>query len=93
MAPQLAESRNTGEKKGLPFKLSHSPQWRMPAMIEILTFSNSPNHLYKAESFYIEKLTSHLYLERPAEIKRYREAINPLRDSALSVNDSMNRRS
>jgi hypothetical protein len=39
---------------------------------------------------FMEGLNRDLYLERPAEIKLYREAIDYLRDSALNVNDSMN---
>jgi transcriptional regulator with XRE-family HTH domain len=38
---------------------------------------------------YVEGLLSHLYQERPAEIARYREAIEYLRDSALNARDSM----
>jgi transcriptional regulator with XRE-family HTH domain len=38
---------------------------------------------------YVEGLVSHLYQERPAEIARYREAIEYLRDSALNARDSM----
>jgi transcriptional regulator with XRE-family HTH domain len=37
---------------------------------------------------YVESLLSNRYLERPAEIARYREAIEYLRDVALSVRDS-----
>ena len=39
---------------------------------------------------FMEGLIRDLYLERSAEIKKYRETIDYLRDSALSVNDSMN---
>lgn len=38
---------------------------------------------------YVEGLFSNLYQERPAEIQRYREAVDHLRDTALSVRDSM----
>jgi len=38
---------------------------------------------------YVEGLVSQLYLERPAEVERYRETIEYLRDSALSMQDSM----
>jgi transcriptional regulator with XRE-family HTH domain len=38
---------------------------------------------------YVEGLFSLLYQERPAEIERYREAIEYLRDSALNARDSM----
>ena len=38
---------------------------------------------------YVEGLFSNLYQERPAEIKRYREAIDHLRDASLGIRDSM----
>jgi transcriptional regulator with XRE-family HTH domain len=38
---------------------------------------------------YVEGLLSQIYQERPAEIERYREAIEHLRDSALNARDSM----
>jgi hypothetical protein len=38
---------------------------------------------------YIEGLFSSQFLERPAEISRYREAIESLRDAALSPRDSL----
>lgn len=38
---------------------------------------------------YVEGLLSQLYQERPAEIARYREAIEYLRDSALNARDSL----
>ena len=38
---------------------------------------------------FVEGLFSNLYQERPAEIQRYREAVDHLRDAALSVRDSM----
>lgn len=38
---------------------------------------------------YLEGLTGNQYLERPAEIARYREAVEYLRDSALSPRDSL----
>ena len=38
---------------------------------------------------YVEGLLSQLYQERPAEIDRYREAIEHLRDSGLNARDSM----
>jgi transcriptional regulator with XRE-family HTH domain len=38
---------------------------------------------------YIEGLVINHYQERPAEIKRYRESIDQLRDMALSIRDSM----
>jgi len=38
---------------------------------------------------YVEGLTGNQYLERKAEIARYREAVEILRDSALSPRDSL----
>lgn len=38
---------------------------------------------------YVEGLFSNNYQERPAEIKRYRESIDQLREAALSIRDSM----
>jgi hypothetical protein len=40
---------------------------------------------------FIEGLTSNQYLERKADITRYREAVDYLRDSALSPRDSIQR--
>jgi len=37
---------------------------------------------------FVEGLVSHLYLERPEEFKRYREALDYLRDEALNPGDS-----
>ena len=38
---------------------------------------------------YVEGLMSNLYQERPAELERYREALEYLRDAALSPRDSL----
>ncbi len=38
---------------------------------------------------FVEGLVSQLYLERPDEIRRYREALEYLRDAALSPRDSL----
>jgi transcriptional regulator with XRE-family HTH domain len=40
---------------------------------------------------FVEGLASNLYQERPFELARYREALEYLRDAALSPRDSMNR--
>ena len=37
---------------------------------------------------FVEGLVSHLYLERPEELERYREALDSLRDEALNPRDS-----
>jgi transcriptional regulator with XRE-family HTH domain len=38
---------------------------------------------------FVEGLVSHLYLERPEELERYREALDYLRDEALNPRDSV----
>jgi transcriptional regulator with XRE-family HTH domain len=38
---------------------------------------------------HVEGLTSNLYIERPADIERYRESLDHLRDAALSPRDSL----
>lgn len=38
---------------------------------------------------HVEGLTSNLYIERPADIERYRESLDYLRDAALSPRDSL----
>ena len=40
---------------------------------------------------FVEGLVSHLYLERPDELERYREALESLRDEALNPRDSAKR--
>ena len=40
---------------------------------------------------FVEGLVSHLYLERPDELERYREALDYLRDEALNPRDSAKR--
>ena len=40
---------------------------------------------------FVEGLVSHLYLERPEELERYREALDYLRDEALNPRDSAKR--
>lgn len=40
---------------------------------------------------YVEGLTANLYLDRPTQLERYREALEYLRDAALSPRDSISR--
>jgi hypothetical protein len=40
---------------------------------------------------FVESLVSHLYQQRPAEIDRYTEALEYLRDTALSPRNSVRR--
>ena len=54
----------------------------------LLEFDEAPN---LPPIIFIEGLASHQYLERPADITRYREAIEHLRDSALNPRDSIQR--
>ncbi len=51
----------------------------------LLEFTNSD----VPDLVYVEGLTSHLYQERETEIRRYREALEYLRDAALSPRDSL----
>jgi transcriptional regulator with XRE-family HTH domain len=52
---------------------------------DFLEFGDSPLHAV----VFVEGLVSHLYQDRPAEIDRYREAIEYLRDVASSPRDSL----
>ena len=40
---------------------------------------------------FVEGLVSHIYLERLADLERYREALDNLRDAALNFRDSAKR--
>jgi len=51
----------------------------------LLEFGENPN---LSPIVFVEGLTGNQYLERKADIGRYREAIEQLRDSALSPRDS-----
>jgi len=54
----------------------------------LLEFDNGPNIL---PIVFVEGLTGNQYLERKAEVARYREAIEYLRDAALTPRDSVQR--
>jgi hypothetical protein len=54
----------------------------------LLEFDEAPN---LPPVIFIEGLTSHQYLERPADITHYRDALDYLRDSALNPRDSIQR--
>jgi hypothetical protein len=60
----------------------------MPLQTVTSTFSSSGKAPLQGPVVYVEGLFSNLYQERPAEIERYREAIENLRDSALNARDS-----
>jgi transcriptional regulator with XRE-family HTH domain len=52
----------------------------------LLEFENEPN---QSPVVFVEGLTGNQFLERKADIARYREAVEYLRDSALSPRDSI----
>ena len=52
----------------------------------LLEFDGSPQ---PSPVVYVEGLSSNQYFERPAEVARYREAIEYLRDAALSPRESL----
>ena len=54
----------------------------------LLEFGDNPNI---SPIVLVEGLTGNQYLERKADVVRYREAVNHLRDSALSPQDSISR--
>jgi transcriptional regulator with XRE-family HTH domain len=58
----------------------------MDSNFDFLEFGDSPLHAI----VFVEGLVSHLYQDRTAEIDRYREAIEYLRDDASSPRDSLN---
>ena len=49
-----------------------------------------PEDTQQPDVVFVEGLSTNRYLERPAEIARYREAVEYLRDSALTPRDSAN---
>jgi transcriptional regulator with XRE-family HTH domain len=53
---------------------------------DILDF---PDDMLQGPVVYVEGLVSNLYYERPVDIKRYREAVDNIRDSALGPRDSI----
>jgi hypothetical protein len=69
----------------VPFDAVHAAQDSNFVLLEFEEGSNlSP-------VVFIESLITNQYLERRDDILRYREAIEHLRDSALSPRDSLNR--
>ena len=69
----------------VPFDAVHAPQDSNFVLIEFEEGSNLNPVVF------IESLITNQYLERRDDILRYREAIEYLRDSALSPRDSLNR--
>lgn len=69
----------------VPFDAVHAPQDSNFVLLEFEEGSNLNPVIF------IESLITNQYLERRDDILRYREAIEYLRDSALSPRDSLNR--
>jgi transcriptional regulator with XRE-family HTH domain len=78
--------------------LTHAGQ----AMVQIIPFTagahGSPDSNFEILEFdreiippvvFIESLVANLYQEQPAEVKRYREVVDDLRDKALSARESL----
>jgi transcriptional regulator with XRE-family HTH domain len=72
------------------------------ATVQVIRFSSGPHASVDGDFTYmefgdtslpdlvfVEGLLSHLYQEKPAELSRYREALEYLRDAALSPRDSL----
>ena len=53
---------------------------------DLLEFSDD---ILQGPVVYVEGLVGNLYYERPPDIRRYREAIDNLRDAALGARDSI----
>ena len=63
-----------------------APMQPLTATLSCLSLKKSSN---LSPVVYVESLTGNQYLERKTEIARYREALEYLRDLALSLRDSM----
>jgi transcriptional regulator with XRE-family HTH domain len=91
MAAQLekllrAERKSKATIQVVPFDLvTHAAQ---DSNFMLLEFDEEPN---LSPLIFVEGLTGNQYLERPADIARYRETLDDLRDSALSPRDSIQR--
>jgi transcriptional regulator with XRE-family HTH domain len=89
MAPQLDkilkhQEDQTAAVQVIPFSIgAHSGA---DSNFDFLEFEESS---VQGPVVFVEGLFSNLYQERPAEIRRYREAIDQLRDASLSIRDSM----
>lgn len=71
----------------IPFSAGKSPVAQDSNFV-LLEFSEEQQH--QQPIVFVEGLTGNQYLEHKAHIARYREAIDYLRDAALSPSDSMN---
>ena len=81
-----AERTHRATIQVIPFDYGvHAAQDSNFVLLEFDAASNIPPIVF------VEGLTGNQYLERPAELARYREAIDLLRDSALSPRDSITR--
>jgi transcriptional regulator with XRE-family HTH domain len=91
MAAQLekileSESRGKVTVQIVPFDLgAHSAQDSNFILFEFEDNTNQPPVVF------VEGLTGNHYFEKPADISRYREALEYLRDAALSPRDSVQR--
>ncbi len=89
MAAQLdkvleAEHRGKVTVQVVPFDVgAHAAQ---DSNFILFEFEENTN---QAPAVFVEGLTGNQYLEKPADISRYREALELLRDSALSPRDSV----
>jgi len=74
----------------IPFNIgAHAAQDSNFVLFEFDDTKLSPDDAKLSPVVFVEGLTSHQYYERKADIDRYREAIEYLRDSALSPRDSV----
>lgn len=88
MKRQLQQLLDVGEAgratvQVIPFEVGAHTS--MESNFDFLEFDDSPLQAI----VYVEGLVSHLYQDRPADIARYREAIEYLRDDASSPRDSL----
>ena len=90
MYAQLTKILNAEEKakaaiQVIPFDMgAHAAQDSNFVLLEFGELSLSP-------VVYVEGLTGSRYIDREADVDRYRETVERLRDSALNPHDSMNR--
>jgi transcriptional regulator with XRE-family HTH domain len=92
MAEQLGKVKNAIQEdkavvQVIPFSSGKSPAAQDSNFV-LLEFDEEQQH--QQPIVFVEGLTGNQYLEHKAYIARYREAIDYLRDAALSPNDSLN---
>ena len=80
-----AEKEDKAAVQVIPFDIgAHAAQDSNFVLLEFGELSLSP-------VVYVEGLTGSRYIDREADVDRYRETVERLRDSALNPHDSMNR--